>query len=91
MMILRGKKLQEALLLVAEGRLSDFQIAERLQDSARILEATRGLPIFETRVAQIILKSESCRSGKRRSRSPNHTIRFVKVGDTHGEGLVPRI
>ena len=56
MMILRGKKLQEALLLVAEGRLSNFQIAERLQVSARILEATRGLPIFETRVAQIIFE-----------------------------------
>ena len=33
MMILRGKKLQEALLLVVEGRLSDFQIAERLQSA----------------------------------------------------------
>ena len=53
MMILRGKKLQEALLLVAEGQLSDFQIAERLQVSGRILEATRGLPIFEKRVAEI--------------------------------------
>ena len=52
-MILRGRKLQEALLLAAEGQLNDFQIAERLGVSARILEATRELPFFEKRVAEI--------------------------------------
>src|SRR5579863_629695 len=52
-MILRGRKLQEALQLVAEGQLSDFQIAERLNVSPRILKATRELPFFEKRVAEI--------------------------------------
>lgn len=55
MMILRGKKLQEALLLVAEGQLSDFQIAQRLEVSTRSLVATRELPFFEKRVAEIQL------------------------------------
>ena len=52
-MILRGRKLQEALQLVAEGQLSDFQIAERLDVSPRSLEATRELPMFARWVAQI--------------------------------------
>ena len=52
-MILRGRRLQEALLLAAEGQLSDFQIADRLGVSARLLEATRELPFFEKRVAEI--------------------------------------
>jgi hypothetical protein len=52
-MILRGRKLQEALLLVADGQLSNFQIAQRLEVSARSLEATRELPFFERRVAEI--------------------------------------
>ena len=52
-MILRGRKLQEALLLAAEGQLSDFQIAKHLGVSARHLEATRELAFFEKRVAEI--------------------------------------
>lgn len=52
-MILRGRKLQKALQLVAEGRLSDLQIAQYLDVSPRILEATRGLSMFDQRVEQI--------------------------------------
>ena len=52
-MILRGRKLQEALQLVAKGQLSDLQIAERLEVSPRCLDATRELPMFDQRVAQI--------------------------------------
>ncbi len=52
-MILRGRKLQVVLQLIAKGQLSDFQIAERLGVSVRSLEATRQLPMFAERIAQI--------------------------------------
>jgi hypothetical protein len=52
-MILRGRKLTEALLLVAESQLSNFQIAKRLEVGVRAVEATRELPFFEKRVAEI--------------------------------------
>ena len=52
-MILRGRKLQEALLLASEGQLSDFQIAKHLGVSARHLEATRELAFFKKRIAEI--------------------------------------
>ena len=52
-MILRGQKLQEAMLLAAEGNMTDEEIAARLGVSPRTFVATREQPWFDTRLAQV--------------------------------------
>jgi hypothetical protein len=53
MLILRGEKLQLAMRMLAEGKMSDEAIAKRLHVKGKMLQAVRDLPFFERRADQI--------------------------------------
>jgi hypothetical protein len=53
MLSLRGEKLQLAMRMLAEGRMSDEAIAKRMHLKGKMLEAVRDLPFFERRADQI--------------------------------------
>jgi hypothetical protein len=50
---LRGRKLQIAMLLVAEGKMSDREIARHVRVKLRTFNITRGQPFFNKRVDEI--------------------------------------
>jgi Trp operon repressor len=50
---LRGRKLQIAMLLAAEGKMSDREIARHVGVKLRTFNITRGQPFFNKRVDEI--------------------------------------
>jgi hypothetical protein len=57
-----GKKLQMAYLLLAEGKLTDDEVAARLGVRRRTLEEAKQRPYFERRIEEI--RSVISRSGR---------------------------
>jgi hypothetical protein len=60
-MILRGLKLQEAIQLAAEGRLTESEIAMYLDVSPGTLAKLNRNPIFIRRAGQSIRSIAECR------------------------------